>query len=759
MKKMLAVIFSIIVFSGLYVALSGATVHASPAPGTRIYWNQNINWGEWSCGQEWASYTYDPTHTGYFSGAKGSAPCNVLPAGTVYDALTSVTDAASFIRVISTDLNGQNPAYPCPPGACNYTDGGFMNKVGAAFIVDSMLGIGQSGGLNNGINLARSNFSDWTNRVNQLANANEVNWFYKPATSSQYCSSHGSYIHTSTYSPDISDDVYWNEPCGNNYNDSMPEIVFSWPGGSFEIGKQCGNVQNGKTPNSPLPPVNHQPYGTLTLACSNKVTGQFSATATFGDPDAGTTAYLSAGGTNYSVQYNIPFPIPTSSTSPYSPEVITLYAYDTGPAGSQQPVAVASASTQPLLPCASFGCGGVLSTPSSLDQYTQYGLKVSATVSQPPPNPTMDMAVVTPANVVYYRSGQISTTGSSPLYASFNNIPQTNSVGVFTAVWHLYSNGTLLEQCTGNFSVVYLPYLNVYGGDVMTGAAPAAGAACSINNFAGAYSWNQYGAGYAGAGSEYAVQALAQIEEFGSAMNPSSSSPPIGLSFANSAIAAGKVSPSQGLYGGFFGDSSGAWACGTDYTKGLSPISGAAATTQIANLPPTPGDAQINDGQQLRIYATGDVYISRNIAYQPGAWPQVDQIPFFELVVTGGNIYIDSSVTHLDGIYIAEPSGAAGGQIIDCATNAGGILKQVDPTVNGFYSTCNKQLVINGAFVAKQVLFGRTNGSLGQATAGDSLGSNHDAEIFNYTPEIWLPRNTATPSDTYDAITALPPVL
>lgn len=719
--------------------------------------------------------TWVPASTcGYFTSAgNGSAWYDVL----AQPALVNVTNAANFESTMSSYLSS----------------GSTQNSMGAAFLIDNMLNYKGvvadtvGGGVNAGKSYAQNsaNFNKWKALINSYAvnscsiNSESncpgksfgINWQYKP-TQAHFCSGRTDSGYDNNGWPNytgVNDDILYKTPangtsgCNYEYLNSMPEIHIYWPGGQFNIGKHCGNLQD---ITNVIPQSNTAPEGSISVTCVDPNTGLQSAHVTFRDMDAATSAHFTVGAQNYGTYtssgagawftQDIPLLLPPT-TDAYNKQTVTLYVKDTGPLGDQAYHSMPVMQTDS--PCVNFGCTGTSTTPTIVDPYMTYSLKVGvrASVGQSPSNPTIDIqSIVTPSGVTYYTHGQIAAANNAGVVeATFTNVPKTNGTGQFTANWRLYSNGTLLTQCSGKFNVINLPYLNVYGGDVMTGAAPAASGACSINNAAGAYSWNQYGAGYAGAGSEYAVQALAQIEEFGSGMNPSSSNPPTDLSFANSAIAAGKVNPSQGLFGGFFGDSSGAWACSTDYTKGLgSPISGAAATAQIAALP-----GSLANGTQTRIYANGDVYISRKIAYNTSGWGGVTQIPLFELVVTGGNIYVDSSVTQLDGIYVAEPSGAVGGKIIDCATNGGGIWKQVDPTVNGFYSTCNKQLVINGAFVAKQVLFGRTNGSLGQAAVGDSLGANHDAEVFNYTPEIWLPRSATTPSDTYDAITALPPVL
>jgi hypothetical protein len=662
---------------------------------------------------------------------------------------------------------------------------------GAAFIIDKMLGIDQNNGsTGNGINDARAQFnSKWAPTIRALG-ANQcatnsgqmtcpgtsfgINWDYVPP----YFCNDSPFPFTSAFDHDQYDAAtYQSAPntCNMDWSASVPEIVFYWNNGasSFHIGSQCGNVQSSS---SKLPPSNNLPGGTISVTCVDPNTGLQSAHITFEDPDMATDAYVtlagwpqsatywsSGGGVWANVTFNLPLP-PT--TDAYNKQSITLHVQDTGPLAPSN--SWYTWTTQTSAPCVNYSCQGPNTVPIRLDPQMSYSLTVGVqpTVGQLPPNPTIDVqSIVTPGGATYYTHGQVvATNNGGVLGNTFANVPKTNGTGMFTVNWNLYSNGGLLKSCSGQFPVINLPYLNVYGGDAMTGAAPSGGSSCVVNNLAGIYSWNQDTPGYPGAGTEYAVQALAQIEEFGSAMNPATSSPPLNLAFANSAIVPSKINPGQGLFGGFYGDSSGAWVCGTDYTKGLgTPSTGVAATNQIASIVPAgTNPAVIQKGSQLRIYASGDIYISRNIAYQNGAWPKVDQVPFFELVVVGGNIYVDSSVTQLDGVYVAEPSGGIGGQIIDCAVDiggVGGVYRQVDPTTNGFYNTCNKQLTINGAFVAKQALFGRTNGTLGQAAASDSLSSNHDAEVFNYTPEVWLPRNGSNPTNTYDAITALPPIL
>jgi hypothetical protein len=109
-------------------------------------------------------------------------------------------------------------------------------------------------------------------------------------------------------------------------------------------------------------------------------------------------------------------------------------------------------------------------------------------------------------------------------------------------------------------------------------------------------------------------------------------------------------------------------------------------------------------------------------------------------------------------LYVAEPTAAkpTKGVIYTCARSVGSEYKYNDPTL---YADCNRSLTINGSFIARSVQFLRTKGTLSQSAMGDTYGTSQAAEIFNYSPEMWLPRNTGLPSSKYDSITGLPPVL
>jgi hypothetical protein len=157
------------------------------------------------------------------------------------------------------------------------------------------------------------------------------------------------------------------------------------------------------------------------------------------------------------------------------------------------------------------------------------------------------------------------------------------------------------------------------------------------------------------------------------------------------------------------------------------------------------------------MHVGNDVYISGNITYATTSWANLSAIPSFRLIVEG-DIYIDNNaVTQLDGLYVAlsNEDGTSGGHIYTCATSIGNDVK---PTTPNFYDTCHTKLTVNGAFVAKQIHFLRTDGTLGFSTL-DSPTSSKAAEVFNYTPELWLPRGTGQVGGRYMSITGLPPIL
>lgn len=174
-------------------------------------------------------------------------------------------------------------------------------------------------------------------------------------------------------------------------------------------------------------------------------------------------------------------------------------------------------------------------------------------------------------------------------------------------------------------------------------------------------------------------------------------------------------------------------------------------------------------------HSVSDVQISQNVLVTPLAPPPGTKqvvnpdslaIPSLYLVAEG-NIYIDPSVKSLDGIYVAQHNGTNGGSIYTCNNaNYNGTGQPLIAAGNtGYYAACSgNQLIVNGAFVANKVVLGRAyssadTGAQGDTAASPGTGWNNAAEVFNYTPADWLENPFSETTNTYDAITSLPPVL
>jgi hypothetical protein len=157
-------------------------------------------------------------------------------------------------------------------------------------------------------------------------------------------------------------------------------------------------------------------------------------------------------------------------------------------------------------------------------------------------------------------------------------------------------------------------------------------------------------------------------------------------------------------------------------------------------------DAPFQAGYQITIYSDHDVTISGNLAYNSFDATQQNNVPYFALIVRG-NITVASSVTRLDGLYVAQPqpptppsTAWAGGTFATCQAS----------------TICNTQLVVNGAVIAQEIDLLRNHGTL---SGGDPQITGNPAEVFNFTPSmiIGLPAFGAT-SITPEGVFSLPPV-
>ncbi len=138
----------------------------------------------------------------------------------------------------------------------------------------------------------------------------------------------------------------------------------------------------------------------------------------------------------------------------------------------------------------------------------------------------------------------------------------------------------------------------------------------------------------------------------------------------------------------------------------------------LSNTGLTIGAASLPAGKQVTLYVNGNVTISGNINYPVSfSTNPVSSIPYLTIIAQG-NITLTAGVTHLDGLYIAQP------------TNAG----------NGIFQTCNNvctsQLVIDGAVIAQHMEPLRSYGTLDQPPSDVNGVGNKPAEIINYVPSM-----------------------
>lgn len=302
------------------------------------------------------------------------------------------------------------------------------------------------------------------------------------------------------------------------------------------------------------------------------------------------------------------------------------------------------------------------------------------------------------------------------------------------------------------------PYSRVFNGDVAAGSGFATASApgtCTQTNHASVLGWNRRSASsYNGAGTRHAVYALEAIFDYATAQNSSGAATPKGLSFANT---------TTNITSGWFGGNFGSAPCIPDYF-GQRPAATQSWTNSVGSMTDgvyhsgtsaVLGGGTINTGNRISVYVDGDLHITGNITYANSF--DLNNMPLFQVVVRG-NIYIQNTVTRLDGIYVAQPTGSTKGIIYTCATSTPYSIPS--PTAGGFYSACNSRLTVNGAFTARQIALMRTAGSLKSSSAGESVTSNNAGEAFNYGPAFWLqqPRG-GTGNSTYDSITSLPPIL
>lgn len=350
-------------------------------------------------------------------------------------------------------------------------------------------------------------------------------------------------------------------------------------------------------------------------------------------------------------------------------------------------------------------------------------------------------------------SGQVSfltpaTTGTYVLnYEAINN--NTNDV----------------DMTSGNCSYSFVvtppptePFFSVLGGNIESGIGYGISGCTVPSTTMGIEGFDtNSGSTYYGASGQGAALATGSISGYASGENPDYSAvnsafptaAPNSLSFSNNATSGnlGLTFPS----------------CVEDYYSqinltGNNSISSGTAVSSLGagtyydnGAPLTLNGGVISAGTNktiIIVVKNANVYLTGgDITY--GSY-MLSTMPSFELVVYGGNIYVNSADENLEGTYIAEPSSGVGGSIITCSSGIG-----VSDNNSSYINTCDNPLNFIGAVSAYRIEMLRT---YGDAQAGSS---SVPAETFTYSPEVWLPE-TATPSSNppvTQSLISLPPIL
>lgn len=447
-------------------------------------------------------------------------------------------------------------------------------------------------------------------------------------------------------------------------------------------------------------------------------------------------------------------------------------------------------------------------------------------VEQPEVGQAFDLVLGTGYNPGVSANQTLTITANLTQSTAISGVPQTvtasippptnlkatnlraNAAGTYTMVWTLNWNGGT-RTCQGELQVVRKPYVKAYGNDVHAGGVVTQSnsgindtSSCSINDVAAAGGNTKASVfalsreeGYAqpppnnfyGASSQFAVSTLGEVAEFFSAGMHSprrvslAASPVTGLTFGNYNYPTeyttndwDPTNPNQTLdtrkvpdYGG----NSGIVRCVPDYFAAAPANSQARSGYNIATLAGDGATQIVANGDYGRVnisgtdlsgkkavYVDGDVVINENITLS-GINGEAN-VPSLYLIVKG-NIYIRSEVSRLDGVYIAQQDeNGEGGAIYTCTRSAS--QQNILFNKNQLVDECNRQLVINGAFLADTIKFLRTNGTVQASGLNEPASSPSIAEVFNFSPETYIGGANSTlrrGAGSYDYITSLAPIL
>lgn len=430
---------------------------------------------------------------------------------------------------------------------------------------------------------------------------------------------------------------------------------------------------------------------------------------------------------------------------------------------------------QPLITCT------MVFAPNLIDPATPFS--VTGTAS----GPAAAVAYGLGANqMIFDVTGPTSQTRTvNPTSLSGTNITGTanftalGSPGTYTITMRLGGVFAGSPCSTQIRTVSFMPTFTARNADIVAGMTlPYAdtGVCAPPDTSAGIVGWNQAQSttpDFIGSGGNLGAMALNAIQGYATGTGGTGGGGTGGgISFANSPAASYSYADDTGRFGGDLRAFT--TSCSPDYyaqrltEPSLQAIPGSSMNSWDGAYSGT-GNVTLSGGNNIpqyrhtRIYVDGNVRITGNISFSNGLSAGLtdrDKIPSVWIIATG-NIYVDSSVSQLNAILVAQGTSTNpdSGGFYSCNDS---FTSFVPGTSVYNYAACSANtLTVNGSVIAKRLILTRSRGTVG-ATIPQTY-----AEVFNYSPLTWLsttgiggsPTGSSELNNEYQGITSLPPVL
>lgn len=336
------------------------------------------------------------------------------------------------------------------------------------------------------------------------------------------------------------------------------------------------------------------------------------------------------------------------------------------------------------------------------------------------------------ASLTYPESGnQIFATGSTTLGA-YKDEDTNYPAGTKICYWlqatpHSSTDSNPINSANACVTIGKKPKVQIWGGNLVSGANVSTSATIKTSKNGGLAamfgSWTEYGIFAAGSISGMA-SGSAFASESGST-DYSSVCRYSTLSFTNVSTGGTACSPSSaiGHYTGFnttsdvaasFSEEKNAITSSSIVADNLLPTGGIYIGNKTGDL--TLDGGTLAAGKSVILKVNGTVTIDGNQFYEDKTYTKgASELP--QLIIIANNINITDNVTNIDAWLIATD-----GNINTCSNFSGNLT----------ISKCAQLLTVNGPVSAKKLLLYRTAGS------GTDTASGNPAEIFNLRADAYL---------------------